>query len=370
MLVPGEAAPSRFFQVGIFDEAQTLYGNPERSFPILQELRSQLLRVNLYWGGRFGVARRRPVDAADPSDPAYNWAAYDRTAFYATQYGMKVVFSIYGTPGWANGGKGMNRAPTRAADLQKFAYAAAERYSGTFERADGRILPSVRHWLAWNEPNNPNYLAPQFRRVGPRWIVQSPVDYARICNAIYNGVHLTSLRNEKVACGVTGPRGNNSAQNIRPSISPLVFLANMKKFGAKTFDAYAHHPYYGRPTETPTSRPSARTAITLGNIDVLIRALTRLYGAKRVWLTEYGYQTSPPDRSFGVSWALQARYLTQSFGIAQRNPRIDMMLWFLFRDDADLRNGWQSGFLTATGRRKPAFAAFQRYARTLASARR
>jgi hypothetical protein len=131
----------------------------------------------------------------------------------------------------------------------------------------------------------------------------------------------------------------------------------MKKACAR-FDAYAHHPYYGHRTEAPSSRPPLRgTAITLGNIDVLIKELTRLYGPKRVWLTEYGYQTNPPDRAFGVSFVNQARYLTQAYAIARANPRIDMMIWFLVKDEARIGNGWQSGLYTASGRRKPSWQA-------------
>jgi Glycosyl hydrolase catalytic core len=363
----GQASASRFLQMGVFDEAQTLYGNPDRVFPVLDQLGAQMVRVNMYWSGRYGVARRRPADASDPDDPAYNWALYDRTVLYAAQYGIRVVFSIYRTPPWAGGGSKGNRVPKRASDLEKFAYAAATRYSGTYERDDERVLPAVRHWLAWNEPNNPNFLVPQFRRVGKKFVTQSPRDYVRICNAIYTGIHSTLLKNEKVACGVTGPRGNNSARNRRPSLSPLVFLRGMKKAGATRMDAYAHHPYYGKPTETPTTPPAAKTAVTLGNIDVLVREVTRLYGGKRIWLTEYAYQTRPPDRVFGVSWAAQARYLTQAYQIARRHPRIDMLLWFMLRDDTRSA-GWQSGVLTSAGRKKPSFAAFQRFSRLLKSA--
>ncbi len=47
--------------------------------------------------------------------------------------------------------------------------------------------------------------------------------------------------------------------------------------------------------------------------------------------------------------------------IAKRNPRIDMFLWFLLRDERRLTDeGWQSGLLTAGGLKKPSFAAFQR----------
>jgi hypothetical protein len=183
------------------------------------------------------------------------------------------------------------------------------RYSGTYVRADGKLLPRVRYWTAWNEPNLQIGLIPQWRRIGTRWVIQSAIDYARICNAIVDGVHASMLRGEKVACGVTAARGNNNPTGAKPSVSPLAFLRAMKKAGARDFDAYAHHPYYGAPSESPATASPGRGGVTLGNIDDLVRELTRLYGPKRIWLTEYGYQTNPPDRVFGVSWATQARYV-------------------------------------------------------------
>ena len=225
----------------------------------------------------------------------------------------------------------------------------------------------MKEWLAWNEPNNPIFLAPQYRKSGKRWVIQSASDYARICNAIYTGVHATLAANERVACGGTAPRGNNNPSSSRPSVSPLAFLRAAKLAGLKTFDAWAHHPYYAGPSDTPTSKPltakgAPATAITLGNLSDLIREVTRLYGNKRIWITEYGYQTNPPDPIFGVSWAKQAAYLTQAFAIARKNPRIDMMLWFLLKDEPNLA-GWQSGLITYSGVKKPSFAAFQRLTR-------
>ena len=358
---PASAAPG--LRVGIVEHAHAFYGDPDRLYPILRQLRADVLRVNLNWGGQIGVARRRPEEAFDPRDPAYDWRIYDRAVIQAERHGIDVVFSIFGTPKWANNGRPPNRAPLDPGDLEAFAFAAATRYSGTFRRRDGRVLPAVRSWLAWNEPNLTLGLVPQFRRVRGRWVAQSAIDYAQICNAVYEGIHATALRGEKVACGVTAPRGNNAPGRERPSISPLAFLRAMKKAGAKRFDAYAHQAYYGGPSESPTTKPRGRTAVTLANIQALIRELTRLYGRRpRLWITEYGYQTRPPDPIFGVSWARQAQYLTQAFTIARRHPRIDMMLWFLLRDERRLA-GWQSGLFTATGKKKPAFAAFQRLRR-------
>jgi Glycosyl hydrolase catalytic core len=367
------AGAAKGMLVGLYDEPET-FGNAGKAFPLMRTLRTQVLRVNLYWGsglGRtgsgLGVAKRRPSNAVNPNDKAYDWSLYDRTVRLAQRYRIKILFAIYGTPGWANRGSGPNVPPAATADLRNFAYAAAKRYSGSFlppgvDPAYAAPLPAVRMWLAWNEPNNPVFLRKQFRRRSGRWVVQSAVDYAKICNAVYAGVKSTLLRGEKVGCGVTAPRGNNSPRSSRPSVSPLAFLRAAKRAGMKRFDAYVHHPYYGSRLETPTSKPKAKTAVGLGNINDLIKELTRLYGKKRLWITEYGYQTNPPDRVFGVSYAKQASYLRQAFAIARKNPRIDMMLWFLLRDQRAL-SGWQSGLLTRGGARKPVFRAFQRLPR-------
>jgi hypothetical protein len=360
------ADASRYMRVGIYDEAQTLYGPVAQTFTMFKQLHVQEVRLNLYWGGRFGVAKSRPKNATNPADPAYNWDLYDRTVQYAEQNGVHVLFSIYGTPSWANGGKGANVAPTQAADLRNFAYAAARRYSGKYLGSDGRVLPTVKEWLAWNEPNNPIFLTPQYKKTSKGWTIQSAVNYAKICNAVYNGVHATLAPSERVGCGVTSPRGNNNPSSARPSVSPLAFLRAAKKAGLKTFDAWAHHPYYGTPSDTPASKPvtakgTPATAVMLGNISDLTKEVTRLYGNKRIWITEYGYQTNPPDALFGVSWAKQATYLTQAFAIARKNPRIDMMLWFLLKDESNL-SGWQSGLLTASGKKKPAYNAFMKMA--------
>ena len=352
---------ARHMLVGIVDDAQTLYGDPDKTYPLLKKLRVQVVRVNLYWGGRFGVAKRRPSLATNPNDPAYDWRLFDRAVTYASKSGIKVLLTIVYTPSWANGGHAQNVAPRNSDDLRKFAYAAAWRYSGTFTPAKATTkLPAVKLWLAWNEPNNPINLTPQYRRVGSKWVVQSAVDYAKICTAVYAGVHGTKLPGEKVACGATAPHGNNAPRSTRPSVSPIGFLRALKKAGLRNFDAYAHHPYYGSPRESPTTKPPSSAAVTMANLGTLTAEVTRLYGPKRIWLTEYGYQTSPPDRQFGVSWATQARYLTQAYAIARRNPRIDMMLWFLLRDDSRVADGWQSGLFTSSGVRKPAYDAFRK----------
>ena len=86
---------------------------------MLKQLRTQVIRVNLVWGGPNGVAKRRPVNPMNPNDPAYDWAVYDRTVqLRQANNGIKVVFSIIGTPPWANAAAGVNVVPKNALDLR------------------------------------------------------------------------------------------------------------------------------------------------------------------------------------------------------------------------------------------------------------
>jgi hypothetical protein len=353
LAVPAAQAKQHML-VGIQDDAMTLHGNPQFTFSTLKSLRTQIIRINLNWNE---VAKRRPAHPQDPADPAYDWTVYDRAIRYAAQYGMQAMLSVLFTPSWANGGKAKNVPPTNYTDLRNFSYAAATRYSGHYipntDDFQEVYLPAVSYWTAWNEPSNPIWLQ---QTAGGRFV--SPRSYARICTAVWQGVHFTNFVGEKVACGVTGPRGNNAPRSSRPSLSPLAFMALTKRAGLRNLDAYAHNPYYGSPSETPASKPRGN-AVTLGNINKLIALVNKLWGKKRIWITEYAWQT-PPDRVFGVSLARQAAYVRQSYAIARANPRIDLMVWFMLRDDTNIGIGWQSGFLTAAGKKKPAFSAFAR----------
>jgi hypothetical protein len=365
--------------VGINDEQDALYGDPAAGFATLSSLRTQVLRVNLYWGGnKWAVANSQPSDPTDPGDPAYDWSLYDRLVEYAQTYNIKVVFSILFTPGWANGGQPRTHPPTNMRALQDFAYAAAERYSGYWTPPSWQAqpdlgvgngpLPVVNMWTAWNEPNNPIWLAPQYKRVGGKWRVWSAIQYAKICNAVYAGVHGVIISpaqgyvpNEQVACGVTGPKGNDSPKSKRASVDPLTFLTAAHAAGMKTFDVYAHHPYANSGKESPTYVPKGaqKRRIQLGNIGVLLKLVTKYYGPKHLWITEYGYQTNPPDHTiFGTSWKNQALWLKQAWAIAHKNPRIDMFLWFLVKDEPKL-GGWQSGLETVAGKHKPSWNAFK-----------
>lgn len=323
------AAPaSPGVQFGIHDDAWVLYGPgtlPQR-LDQLQRLGVDIVRVSIHWND---VAPTKPERALAATDPAYKWAAYDAVLTGLHARGITPVVTLLGTPGWANGGLRPNVIPANSTVFGDFAYAAAKRY------------PFVRDWTVWNEPNQRLGLA-----------TPSPAQYVtRLLNPAYAAIHRANPQ-ALVAGGVTAPRGNTGG------IGPLAFIRGMKAAHAR-LDAYAHHPYPARPTsETPFTGGCARCdTITMANLPRLLQEVRRDFGAKPVWLTEYAYQTNPPDHWLGVAPALQAAYIGQSALRAYEEPGVTMLIHFLVRDEPEVAR-FQSGLFTLTGDAKPSASAF------------
>jgi hypothetical protein len=97
----------------------------------------------------------------------------------------------------------------------------------------------------------------------------------------------------------------------------------------------------------------------MATLPSLITAVRRAFGpSKRIWLTEYGYQTNPPDRILGVSDRAQARFLGEAALRAYELPRVDILIHYLLQDEPAV-DRWQSGLRTVAGKRKPAYDAFR-----------
>jgi hypothetical protein len=332
-LAPAVAAPaaadaSTSIRYGVQDDAWLASGPGTVSERVerLQRLGVQIVRYTVRWDQ---VARRAPTTPGSPADAAYNWTVPDLVLKSLHEAGLEAVVTLYGTPRWANGGAGANVAPR-----SKTAFAA-------FARATGARYSWVRRWLIWNEPNQRIFLRPTSPRVYTETLL----------NPAYATLH-TLRRNVIVGGGVTAPRGNVGG------VSPVDWIRGMAAAGAR-LDAYASNPYPLNPrNETPWSGgcTSCRT-FTMAKLPNLLADVQRYFPGKRVWLTEYGYQTNPPDRFLGVSPALQARYLGEAALRAYLAPRVDMLINFLVRDEPDVGR-WQSGLLNIGGVAKPAYYAF------------
>jgi len=319
------ASASPEVRYGVKDDAWLAYGpgTLEQRVRTLDELGVTVVRYTLFW---HEIAATRPTYPRWSRARAYKWGASDRVLAALHAHHIPVLLGIWGAPRWANGGRGPNFAPTSSTFIRDFAHAAAQRF------------PWIHSWLIWNEPNQSRFLRP----TAPAVYVQ------RLLNPAYLALHASNSSN-RVGGGMTAPRGN---------LSPLTWIQGMRAAGAK-LDAYAHNPYPIDPhRESPSSGSCGYCrSITMATLDRLGRATLAAWGPIPLWLTEYGYQTNPPDREQGVSWAKQALYEDEAALRAYRAARVDILIHFLVRDDPDLE-GWQSGLLTARGVPKPALRAF------------
>lgn len=330
LLIGAEAAQTpRAVMYGVNDDAWLVHGpgTLESRFSELTRLGVDVVRFTVRWDQ---VARKRPETPRAHGDGAYEWGEVDAILRGLRRHGIAPVVTLYGTPGWANGGRSANWAPTSDRALGNFAYATARRY------------PWVRHWTIWNEPNRSTFLRPTTARTYVE----------KLLNPAYSQLHAVS-DGAQVGGGVTAPRAGSAG------VMPVAWIRGMAEADAR-LDAYAHHPYPGRPqSETPWSPACASCqTITMADLERLESEVGRAFGDKRIWLTEYGYQTNPPDAFLGVSPETQAKYVASAAMRASLASSVDMLIFFLVRDDT-LPGGWQSGLFTADGLVKPAYAAFR-----------
>jgi hypothetical protein len=314
---------------GLTDDAWLMNGpgTLDQRLAKLDDLGVHVVRFTLRWDQ---IAHTQPTVPADPTDAAYDWSSTDQVLAGLQEHNIEVVMQLVGTPGWANGGKGSNYAPTSSATFGAFASAAAHKY------------PWVRRWVIWNEPNQVRWLRPT-----------TPTIYTiRLLNPAYAAIH-SAIKGAQVAGGGTAPRGSTGG------VSPVAWINGMHAARAR-LDAYAHNPYPLDPKrESPLTGGCANcTTVTMATIGRLVTLVGRDFPKARIWLTEYGYQSNPPDRLLGVPLALQARYISEGAYAAYRTPKVDMLIHFLYRDEPDLAR-FQSGLVTLTNGIKPAYAAFQ-----------
>jgi hypothetical protein len=295
------------------------------------------------------------VRPSNPFDPAYRLDDVDQLVRDAQQRGMEVLLTIWGTPKWANGGKGRAFLPKKLSDLTTFSRALAQRYSGRYSG-----YPFVRFYSVWNESNLQLFLAPQYdskgRSVGPR-------NYARLYAAAYAGIKAGNRR-AQVAIGETSSHGRdkalkgNSGTHSPGRFAQLVAQANPRL----KFDAWAHHPYPFPVSMKPTQKVRWPN-VSLASLPRFEKSLDVWFKRKgvKLWITEYGHETRPGEPQ-GVTEAKQAAYIKQAISMVKRDQRVEMFIWFVFQDTKT--SLWQSGLYRLNGAAKPGRAAFAAAARS------
>lgn len=352
--------------------------------------------------------QRRRFKPSDPRTyPTRNWDRYDNLVKDAAKYGMRVYFTITGPgPSYAhrkapasqrsNAGT-YKPIPTRFRD---FVEAVGRRYSGRTRDENGvkRPLPRVSLWSIWNEPNQPGWLTPQFEKRDGQVVPAAPALYRKLYHAGVQGLERAghNLAADGIFIGETAPLGSDR-QGPRNGMRPVPFLRELlclkpdgtsydgpdaarrdcddfAKDGPLKATAFAHHPYTKKvaPTKAPAS-PDEITIANIGTLGPLLDTLSDQSGGKLprdmpVLLTEFGYESNPPDPRNGIPYARQAQFNQLAEFLAYNDPRVQATTHFLLRDVAPLKRyprgsrlywfTYQSGLVTNAGRSKPAVFAY------------
>jgi putative glycosyl hydrolase len=356
VLLPLGASAQPRMLIGFQDDPSLRWRDDRLAvFDLAQQANAGIVRTTVYWSR---VAQTRPANGANPFDPAYRFDDLDEFVRNAELRGMDVMLTIWGTPSWANGGKGQNFAPTSASTLGNFARALASRYSGRYSG-----YPFVKYYTVWNESNLGQFLSPQYDAKGKP---VAPAIYARLFRAAYAGIKLGN-RLALVGAGETSARGRDrflGRKGTQETESPGKFAELLSKQKPLIrFDAWSHHPY-----------PVAINGKPLANVrwpNVTLRQMPRFEASLAtwfkkkdlpMWVTEYAHQTKPPQPK-GVTYAQQSAYAAQAIAYLAKDPRVEIFIWFILRDDPT--SAWQSGLLTRASAPKPAYATFARVAKPL-----
>lgn len=346
---PPASASSR--QESLFqDDAALIFSTYQRREQTLDEMKSlgvDVVRSNVLWNW---VASH--PNSGRPKKVKYDWFRWDRLVEGAQARGIEVQLTLTGPiPAWASRCKHLRHTcKPNPRDYARFVAAAAKHF------------PSVTRWSIWNEPNQAGWLYPQ---------TAAPRLYRSLAYAAIDALHRNGHGDDSILLGETAPLGRRFGSPDKLNMAPLRFwreLLCLRPFRCSHFKqlrvtGIAHHPYTRGGAGSPLSVVGPND-VTLASIDRLERVIDegarrrRLPGRLPIYLTEYGFQTNPPDRYSGVSPSLAAIWLNQSDWMAFRNPRIRSVAQYELRDERSL-GAFQTGLRFKDGRAKPGLAAYR-----------
>ena len=410
---PGRALASATQLSIMQDDNQLVYGTDATRDAALRRMKAlgvDVVRATVLWRNVASGVSARQARRRDMRNPrSYGvrvWNRYDNLVRSAQADGLRVYFSVTGpAPDWAHGRapRGERTVVKQAWEpspqqFGKFVTALGRRYSGRYRDEDtGRsILPRVDFWGLWNEPNQAGWLAPQyaFSRQARKVIPVSPIMYRALFFRGRRALDDTGHGRDTILVGESAPLGSG-AQGARSPIRPAKFLreflcvdardhalrgraararncSDFDKFGPIRATAWGHHPY--TKNLAPTQRDRSRDSITMANISdlgVLIDRYARTHRIAKglpIMITEFGYETNPPDPFSGKPLDTVADWLNEGDYLAAVNPRVLSQTQFMLDDAppvagkrANTKAYWftyQSGLYFANGAAKPSAQAY------------
>ena len=316
----------------------------------------------------------RRFKAGDPRTyPRQNWDRYDNLVKAAGDRGIRVYFNITGPgPVWAQTTPPkklrslLATYKPKAGAFKQFVTAVGRRFDGAYrdENASRGVLPRVSFWSLWNEPNQGGWLSPQWETRGGQKVATSPSIFRELHHFGYQGLVASGHAGDAVLLGETAPLGSDKKTEKSP-MRPKQFLRELfciqpdgtpysgaaarlrdcgdfANRGPLRATGYAHHPY--TKNVPPTVRDANPDSLTMANIDELGTLLDDLAARTNsvqsglpLFMTEFGFETNPPDPFSGVPLASQAKFNTIGEFMAWQNPRILSQAQFLLADVPPIR---------------------------------
>ena len=272
------------------------------------------------------------------------WDALDALVSHAKSLGLHVELTLTGAPDWATGATGTGVPP------QPAFYGRYAKFLGDLAH---RLGPKVDAWVAWNEPNHPNY-----------WSTPDPVAFAHLQQAAYPAIKAADPSSTVLLAPIapTGPGlyGNPGSG----SINPYNYLQSLYDNGIRGYyDAVAWNLYPpGAPEDAfpdSSGRPYAGSFPGQLYVHSLIQANDP---GKHVWITEFGWSTCSGCQQNlvnGTDEATQADYLSRAWTYERRYlPWVDVMFWFE-ATDGNSPSTWERGLglIRSDGSHKPSYQA-------------
>ena len=366
LLLPSAASASEQQVSMMMDDDHLVYRDDvtrDKTMERMKQLGVDYVRVTVLWSvvaerAKSTKKRRRKFDPRKPSTyPIRNWDRYDRLVRSARTLGLGVYFNVTPPgPPWARrkAPRGLRTVIRRAwkprsGEFAKFVEAVGRRYSGRYrdENDNGQTIPRVSFWSLLNEPGQAGWLAPQYQRGKMR----SPAIARELFLRGRAALDRTGHGRDVILFGETSPFGSsnrNTTSPIGPKRFFRAFLCTSRrgyrcnlfqKYGPIRATGIAHHPY--TKNVSPLTKHSHPDSITMANADDLPRLIDQLARKTRnvkaglpVYMTEFGFETNPPDPFSGVPLERQAAWNQLGEFMAYQSPRIASQTQFLLRDVA------------------------------------
>jgi hypothetical protein len=396
--------------------------SPTTALPLARSLGARIVRVTMSWNTMSPnrTSKHKPSsNLSNPNSyPASAWAAYDALVKTAKSEGITVALQVTGgPPRWAQGpnppAKYRNDPALfgwkpNAKLYGQFVHAVTERYDGHFKpNGASSVLPAVRFWSFWNEPNNGTDLGPQTTKGST--VPVAPTAYRSLLAAAWKAAHQTGHAHDTLLIGELDPLGNglpkpghrSGTPGVSGVIGPMSFVRALycvdaryrpltgavarswgcpaTKSASRRFRAanpalfnatgFADHPYSLK--EAPDAKPSRvngnyATFPVIGRLTAALDKATRAYGSHRrlpLYNTEFGFITRPPSGAGFPSPAKAAVYINQAEYLSYKNPRIQTYDQYLLNDPPVVAGrpapGFNTGLYTSTGKPKATANAFR-----------